>query len=41
MGIEIKHINQALNGSKEALGIIVENIDETGFQSVAADVGAD
>lgn len=31
MGIEIKHINQALNGSKEALGIIVENIDELIF----------
>lgn len=27
MEIEIKYINQALNGSKDSLGIIVENID--------------
>ena len=31
MEIEIDHINQALNGSKEALGLIVENIDEVIF----------
>lgn len=27
MEIEIKQINHALNGSKEALGMIIENID--------------